>query len=112
MWTDDYEGNGNAGGNSDGYEGGWEGNSAAYETQARQQWRNLPADVRADCGDLDARRELADTKGITLDGEPAVIVGHRNPFAKVATLRSDGPVAEFAWPTVARIIAKGGAFKS
>ena len=31
----------------------------AMETQAREAWRNLPADVRAECGDLDARRELA-----------------------------------------------------
>lgn len=61
---------------------------------------------------LDERRELADTRGLTLDGEPAVIVGARNPFAKVATLRSDGPVVEFAWPTVARIVAAGGAFRS
>lgn len=35
MWSDDYEGNGNAGGNSDGYEGDWTGTSAAYEAPAR-----------------------------------------------------------------------------
>ena len=109
MWSDDYEGNGNAGGNSDGYEGGWEGTSAAY---ADQRGHDVAWMTAAERGDLDARRELADTPDITLNGEPAVIVGHRKPFAKVATLRSDGPVVEFAWATVARIIARDGAFRS
>ncbi len=62
--------------------------------------------------DLDAKLDLCDARDVTLNGEPAVIMCARKPFAKVATLRSDGPVFEFAWPTVARIVAGGGAFRS
>ena len=86
MWSDDYEGNGNAGGNSDGYEGGWEGNSAAYETQARQHWRDLPADVRAACGEMprkwvsDRLREMA---------EPDEF-GRTSPFAVYVYYRETG----------------------
>ena len=58
------------------------------------------------------RRELCWTEGVTLDGEPAMVMGAANRFAQVATLRGCGPAVEFAWPTVARIIADGGAFRS
>jgi hypothetical protein len=58
------------------------------------------------------RAALCDTPGVTLDGEPAVITGARNPHAMVRTLRPGGPAAEFAWPTVARITAAGTAFRS
>jgi hypothetical protein len=63
--------------------------------------------------DLDEKLALCDAR-VTLNGEPAVIIGARpwRPDAKVATLRSDGPVAAFAWETVAQIVADGGAFES
>jgi hypothetical protein len=60
---------------------------------------------------LDERRDLADAR-VTLNGERAMIMCERKPIAKVATLRSDGPVAAFDWPTVARIVADGGRFTS
>jgi len=60
---------------------------------------------------LEAKRELCWTDGVTLDGEPAMIMGARNAFAQVATLRIDGGFVEFAWPTVAQIVAEGGTFK-
>ena len=47
----------------------------------------------------------------TLDGRPARIVGRLNPFATVATL-PDGPSYQFAWETVARVMAQGGVFKA
>lgn len=49
---------------------------------------------------------------VTLDGKPAKVSGARKQFATVATLDTDGPAIEFAWPTVARVVAAGGAFKS
>ena len=61
---------------------------------------------------LDQRRELCQTRTATLDGWPAVISGALNDFATVATLGGSGHACEFAWPTVARIVANGGAFKS
>lgn len=61
---------------------------------------------------LAAKRELCQAEDVTLDGKPAMIMGARNAFATVATLNVDGPAVEFAWPTVARIVANGGAFKS
>lgn len=54
----------------------------------------------------------ARTAGVTLAGEAAVIMGERNPFATVATLRLDGPVYRYAWPTVRRLVDQGGAFTS
>jgi hypothetical protein len=48
---------------------------------------------------------------VTLDGKPAKISGALQPFATVALLPS-GTATEFAWITVARIVANGGAFKS
>jgi hypothetical protein len=57
------------------------------------------------------RRELCQTRTATLDGHPAVISGARNTFATVATLTGITR-AEYAWPTVARIIARGGDFQS
>lgn len=49
---------------------------------------------------------------VTLNGKPAKVSGARLQFATVATLNSDGAAVEFAWPTVARIIAAGGKFKA
>jgi hypothetical protein len=61
---------------------------------------------------LQAKRELCWTEDVTLDGQPAMIMGARNAFATVATLHIGGPAVEFAWPTVARIVADGAAFRS
>ena len=59
---------------------------------------------------MEDRVDLVNAKNITLDGRPAVIGGTRLPFAKVSTL--DGRCsAEWAWETVARIVARDGAFK-
>lgn len=56
------------------------------------------------------RAALIETR-VTLDGKPACIAGRLNPFATVATL--DGKARfEFTWETVARIVDKGGKFKS
>lgn len=56
------------------------------------------------------RRELCEAE-VTLDGRRARVIGYANPFATVATL-PDGPRVEFAWSTVARIIERGGEFRS
>jgi hypothetical protein len=60
--------------------------------------------------DLAERYQLCDTP-VTLDGQPARIGGARNEFATVR-LAGSGLSAEFAWPTVARIVSRGGDFKS
>jgi len=65
--------------------------------------------------DVEARYLLFSGKEVTLDGEPAKIIGFHNRFATVATLGHDGPYreAQFAWPTVQRIVeTQGGQFKS
>ena len=49
---------------------------------------------------------------VTLDGWPAVVSGSRHDFATVTQLRN-GLQVEFAWPTVAHILAhRDGAFQS
>ncbi len=49
----------------------------------------------------------------TLDGKPATVVGRKLPFAIVHTVDVlDGPIAEFAWPTVDRIMQRDRSFKS
>jgi len=48
---------------------------------------------------------------VTLDGAPARVTGYRQPFARVARL-GDGLSAEWSWQTVARIVARGGRFKT
>lgn len=60
---------------------------------------------------LSERRALVETEGVTLDGKPAKISGYCNPFATVQEFTT-GLHCDFAWPTVARIVANGGAFKS
>jgi len=60
---------------------------------------------------LAAKQELCWAEGVTLDGKRAKISGYRNDFATVTAL-PDGARYEWAWPTVARIVAAGGAFKS
>jgi len=60
--------------------------------------------------DLNARRELCATEGVTLDGQRAKITGAQLEFAHVTTL--DGRLsAEFAWSTVERIVKRDAAFK-
>jgi hypothetical protein len=56
------------------------------------------------------RQALVDTKGITLDDDPATISGTRLDFAHIRA--SGGRNVEFAWSTVARIVANGGKFRS
>lgn len=59
---------------------------------------------------LDERRKLCDAH-VTLNGNPAIVCGTHNDFATVATL-PNGARYEYAWATVARIVANGGAFKA
>ena len=56
------------------------------------------------------RNALIDAR-VTLNGKPAVICGQLNDYATVAAL-PDGPSYEWAWPTVARIVANGGDFRA
>lgn len=58
----------------------------------------------------DERRALCDAR-VTLNGEPAKIAGTSLPFATVTTLAT-GLGCQWAWPTVARIVANGGRFTS
>lgn len=48
---------------------------------------------------------------VTLNGKRARISGIRNDYATV-TDSTTGMSVEFAWPTVARVVASGGTFKS
>jgi hypothetical protein len=59
---------------------------------------------------LAAKYELCAAE-VTLNGQQARITGARNAFATVVTL-PDGPGYEYAWSTVARVVAAGGAFRS
>jgi hypothetical protein len=60
---------------------------------------------------LEDRRTLVATKGATLNGNPAIISGTQNAFATV-TDKTTRLGCEFAWATVARIVANGGEFRS
>lgn len=57
---------------------------------------------------LDGRRYLCAAR-VTLNGKPAAIGGARNRFATVTALDMSVS-AEWAWETVARIVARGGDF--
>lgn len=46
-----------------------------------------------------------------LDGRPAIICGACNPFATVAQYPA-GLAVDFAWQTVAHVLASGGSFTS
>lgn len=59
---------------------------------------------------LDQRRELCAAK-VTLNGQPATISGAMRDFAVVRDIKT-GLGAEWAWVTVARIVANGGRFRS
>lgn len=52
------------------------------------------------------RRDLGDTR-VTLDGKPARITGFRLPFAWI---QSNDDTVEFAWSTVARVVANDREF--
>ena len=56
------------------------------------------------------RYKLAATP-VTLNGEPAQIAGVKLPFAHVRNMET-GLSCEWAWETVARIVANGGDFRS
>lgn len=58
---------------------------------------------------LDERAALCEAK-VTLDGHKAKISGYRNDFATVRDLVT-GNSPEWAWETVQRIVARGGAFR-
>lgn len=60
---------------------------------------------------LERRLGLVNAKGVTLNGERAVIGGVRNSFATVTSLES-GLSCEWAWETVERIVKRDGKFKS
>jgi hypothetical protein len=49
---------------------------------------------------------------VTLDERPARITGYRREFATVTDRADPARSAEWAWPTVARIVARGGEFAS
>lgn len=59
--------------------------------------------------ELDRRRDLC-AKRVTLNGQPAVIRGSKEPFATILTLDPCGLACEFAWTTVDRIIGHGEHF--
>lgn len=60
---------------------------------------------------FDARRELVSAV-VTLNGRPAKISGIYNDAATVWPLDNPAAGVAFAWATVERIVAAGGAFKS
>lgn len=59
---------------------------------------------------LAERRALCSAR-VTLNGSPAVISGAQREFAHVTDLATRLS-AEWAWETVARVVAAGGAFRS
>ena len=60
--------------------------------------------------DYQSRREACASR-VTIDGRPAVITGAREPFAHVRSLDGVSDV-EFSWVAIARVLDKGGAFRS
>jgi len=65
----------------------------------------------ADATPLDEAGRLFVGHECTLDGKPAVIAGRQLDAGVVANYPNGGRV-EFAWPTIARIMANGGEFRS
>lgn len=59
---------------------------------------------------LNYRRDLC-ARRCTLNGRPAQIGGAARPFATVRDLET-GLGADWAWPTVERILAAGGKFST
>lgn len=94
--------------------------AADHERAARQICEKQPGygshRYRGDPPEAVASQQLAEryrlaAADVTLDGEPAKIVGVANLFATVMT-RDGRHEGEWAWPTAARIVAEsGGAFR-
>ena len=62
-----------------------------------------------------ARQELANQwagGACTLDGEPARVTGRLNRFATVKTIDPSGPIVEFSWEAVDRMMQVGWYFHS
>jgi len=59
--------------------------------------------------DIDTRRALC-ALPCTLDGKPAAISGAARDFATVRDLKT-GQGADWAWDTVARVMARDAAFR-
>ena len=57
----------------------------------------------------DQRRAVYSGLSVTLDGEPAKIIGFANGFA---TVRSASKSFDWSWTSVAHIVAAGGHFES
>lgn len=55
-------------------------------------------------------KQVLTAAAVTLNGEPAYVSGIHNEYASVT--QHTGLSVEFAWPTVARIVAAGGHFTS
>lgn len=62
--------------------------------------------------DTQRHRTLTEVRGLTLDGRPARIIGAQCPYALVAQFDRPYTSHEYAWPTIERIVALGGAFRS
>ena len=54
----------------------------------------------------------ANAIGVTLDGQKAVIGGARNPYGSVRLMNGNGGDVEYSWAAIARILDKGGAFRT
>ena len=64
---------------------------------------------------LEEKKHLVELsrKGITLDGEPAKIVGVKNKFPTIATVREGGPSFEWSWKAIREVMYnRGGKFES
>ena len=57
----------------------------------------------------DAKLELCQVR-VTLNGKPAGITGALNDFGTIYDF--DGRSFDWAWPTIASIVARGGDFRS
>jgi len=58
------------------------------------------------------RRAIVASRRCTIDGKPAKISGVYNSVATVWPLGDPSNGVQFAWTTVARIMAAGGRFQS
>ena len=85
-----------------------------HQTRIACDTLTMPAPMRGVMGGpsaLEAKRHLCQLR-VTLDGHPAIIGGAAMDFAGVWRQDGKGGAVELAWETVARIVAKGGAFQS
>ena len=79
------------------------GDLKKFNAELEERRRHMTADT------TDGRRYVG--ADCTLDGKPATVCGRLNAFATVAQY-PHGLRVEYAWPTVARIMASGGTFRS